>query len=642
MKLTNWLLYSKRYSLLRAVLLTQLLLSLITRLALVILSWQQLSSSASDLLQIFLLGSFFDLVNGLYFLIPVALVLWLTPNRMFNTRWFSYFQYTLYFITSLILLLTAVSEYFFWDEFNTRFNFIAVDYLVYTNEVIGNIKQSYPIEWIIGIILIVSGLLTWSLRHYLNPNTSQTLPPFKLRSILMAGWVMLTTVALIFINGTLHHFSENQYVNELAGNGMYEIFAAFRNNELNYEQFYPHVKNEEAIRLIRSKFTSANTFNNQQLSISHPVQNDAPEHKWNVVLISVESLSAQFLGLFGNDKGITPHLDSLAQHSLVFTNLYATGTRTVRGLEALTLSVPPTPGQSIVRRPNNEHLFTLGSVFRSKGYQCKYIYGGYGYFDNMNYFFSKNGYEVVDRTAIPEEDIDYENIWGVADEDLFDLSLREIDRTTSNNQHIFAHIMTTSNHRPFTYPEGRIDIPSHTNREGAVKYTDYAIGKFLHDASKKSWFTNTLFIIVADHCASSAGKVDLPVKKYKIPMFVFAPGKVAAQVNTHLMSQVDVAPTILGILNFSYESKFYGYDIFEIKSSEERAFISTYQTLGYLKQDSLVVLKPKQKPELRILNQEGEPIATLKQSVEDLKITKEAISWYQSSSFAFKTGLMKE
>src|SRR4029077_14863388 len=181
--------------------------------------------------------------------------------------------------------------------------------------------------------------------------------------------------------------------------------------------------------------------------------NAGPEKKLNVVLISVESFSADFMQMFGNTENITPYLDSLAQHSLVFTNLYATGTRTVRGLEALSLCVPPTPGQSIVRRPNNENLFSLGRVFAEKGYETKYIYGGYGYFDNMNYFFANNGYEVADRSRLSDNEIDYENIWGVADENLFTLATREIENTLAKGKPAFAHIMTTSNHRPYTYPE---------------------------------------------------------------------------------------------------------------------------------------------------------------------------------------------
>jgi len=165
------------------------------------------------------------------------------------------------------------------------------------------------------------------------------------------------------------------------------------------------------------------------------------------------------MGAFGNAKGLTPQLDRLAREGLLFTQLYATGTRTVRGLEALALSLPPTPGHSVVKRPNNDHLFTVGEVFAEKGYEPLYLYGGYGYFDNMEHFFGGNGYTVIDRTALDKADIHYENIWGVADEDLFTLTLRELDKRHTAGTKFFAHVMTTSNHRPYTYPAGRIDIP---------------------------------------------------------------------------------------------------------------------------------------------------------------------------------------
>jgi phosphoglycerol transferase MdoB-like AlkP superfamily enzyme len=358
----------------------------------------------------------------------------------------------------------------------------------------------------------------------------------------------------------------------------------------------------------------------------------------NVVLISVESLSADFLGTFGNTQHITPNLDSLAGHSLLFTNLYATGTRTVRGLEALSICTPPTPGQSIVRRPRNEGLFSLGRVFNQKGYESKFIYGGYGYFDNMGYFFANNSYEVKDRTEIKKKDIDYENIWGVADENLFTLATREIEKTIKSGKPVFAHIMTTSNHRPFTYPEGRIDIPSHTNREGAVKYTDYAIGQFIKGAKSKPWFKNTLFVIVADHCASSAGKADLPVNKYKIPLLIFSPSIIKPAKMERLMSQIDLGPTILGLLNFSYQSKFFGYDIFKLEPGRERAFVSTYQSLGYIRKDTLIILRPQSISE-SFIPDFADGSAKLIQS--NSQLTQEAITWYQTASYQFKNKLMK-
>ena len=279
----------------------------------------------------------------------------------------------------------------------------------------------------------------------------------------------------------LHNFSENQYVNDLAGNGDYELFAAYRNNSLSYNQFYPHIDDSIA-RSTLKKFIHGNDDFNHLTATRRETNDSFALRRLNVILISVESLSADFMTHFGNNAHITPFLDSLAEKSVLFTNLLATGTRTVRGLEALTLSVPPTPGQSIVRRPHNENLFSLASVLNKNDYESKFIYGGYAYFDNMNYFFSHNGYSVIDRTLLDEDEIDYENIWGVADENLFALAIREIDRTIASGKLSFAHIMTTSNHRPYTYPPGRIDIPSHTSRNGAVKYSDYAM---LHSSKRQ-------------------------------------------------------------------------------------------------------------------------------------------------------------
>jgi phosphoglycerol transferase MdoB-like AlkP superfamily enzyme len=538
-------------------------------------------------------------------------------------------------------LFTAVSEYFFWSEFNTRFNFIAVDYLIYTTEVIGNIQQSYPINYILTGIIILAILIYFIVRTKIihkeaTPlRLSQRSPVF----ILSLGIPLLS---YFFIDTRLHHFSDNTFSNELAGNGMYELFAAYKNNSLDYDQFYPHIADSIALKRIQQKFPENYIrTGNSHASIQHEVKSNYPEKKMNVVLISVESLSAEFMALFGNDKNITPFLDSMAHHSMVFTNLYATGTRTVRGLEALSLSVPPTPGQSIVRRPENEHLFTLASVFNEKGYDCKYIYGGYGYFDNMNYFFENNGYQVIDRNALAQDEIDYENIWGVADENLFSLSIKEIDESVTKGKTVFTHIMTTSNHRPFTYPEGRINIPSHTGREGAVKYTDFSIAQFIKKASKKTWYKNTVFIVTADHCASTAGKTELPLKKYQIPLLIFSPSNISPQIQNRLMSQIDIAPTLLGLLNFSYSSKFFGYDINNTKAGDERAFISTYQSLGFIEHDSMVLLSPRKSPEVMIVNKQREQIAVLVDP-EKSQVVKDAISWYQTASYSFKNGLMKQ
>ncbi|MDR1289151.1 MAG: LTA synthase family protein [Holosporales bacterium] len=305
----------------------------------------------------------------------------------------------------------------------------------------------------------------------------------------------------------------------------------------------------------------------------------------------VESLSAEFLRSFGNQENLTPNIDELCERSMLFTNIMATGTRTVYGLSAVNLSIPPIPGNSIIRRKNNENLSTMGSILRDHGYACKFIYGGFGYFDNMNYFFENNGYDIIDRFKIDEKYITFSNAWGICDEDLFEVVLREADETADTAiKPFFLMIMTTSNHRPYTYPDGRIDIPSKTGRAGGVKYTDYAIGKFIEKARGRKWFDDTLFIITADHTAGSAGKITLDPTKFHIPLLIYSPRHVEPKKIQTLASQIDIGPTILAMLNMSYCSQFFGHDI--LSTNIEMAFISNYQQIGYVTQSDLIIFRP--------------------------------------------------
>ncbi len=574
-----------------------------------------------------------DLYKGFIAFIVLRFLIYLfllNKKEAFRVKWRNGVIKLFIFITIFSLLFNAVSEWFFWNEFSARYNFIAVDYLIYTHEVLGNIKESYPIFWIILLLLVLSLLIFYPLQKKLNSPNSKTafLPSFITGILLMSAGIIFTYL----LSADLKNFSKNNYANELAGNGIYEFVQAFKNNELNFTTYYKTIPDKEAFEIVRNQLSGPNIqFTKDSLSIERSISYAAPELKKNIVLISVESLSASFLNHFGNKEGITPYLDSLADEGMLFTNLYASGTRTVRGLEALALCIPPTPGQSLVKRPGNENLFSFGSVLKEKGYSCKYIYGGYGYFDNMNYFFSNNSYKVVDRSALKPEEIHYANIWGVADEDLFTLALKNMDEDAATGAPFFTHVMTVSNHRPYSYPENRIDIdPAKKSREGAVKYTDYAIGNFIKNAAGKPWFKNTVFVIVADHCASSAGGTALPVTGYQIPLIIYSPGFIPKENVTALTAQIDIGPTLLGLLHVNYVSKFFGIDVLNTAPEKQRAFISTYQGLGFIKNDNLLVQSPIKKVAAYKPNFiTGENVII---PVTD-SLEKEAIAWYQVAAW---------
>jgi hypothetical protein len=373
-------------------------ISMLTRLVLLVATGNGVPASASNWLYVFGVGLGYDLLAFAYFSVPLVLLLWLLPRRWLARRWGSTLVATLCLVLLSILLFVAVSEWTFWEEFQARFNFIAVDYLVYTTEVIGNIRESYPIGLILSSLALVTGGVFIATRRWrLVRNDSAG---FGARSLVVAGWLAAGVLGTWLVSGDMKDRTANTYVNELAGNGIYQFFAAYRSASLDYARYYRTVPADEARAIVRAQLATPDATFLATDGIARHIHNAAPERRLNVVLISVESLSAEYSGVYGRKDSLTPNLDALAKDSLLFTDLWATGTRTVRGLEALALSVPPTPGESIVKRAHNEGLFSLGQVFRDRGYDAQFLYGGYGAFDDMNRFFAGNGYDVHDRTEI--------------------------------------------------------------------------------------------------------------------------------------------------------------------------------------------------------------------------------------------------
>ncbi len=641
--LAGWL--ARRHGALVLFFALYLAIAFVTRWALLAASVREVNWNAS-LLAAFAWGVVYDLGAAAWAGLPLAGLLTVLPARFFERRWARGLALAGGFVVLYALLFGAVAEWFFWDEFGVRFNFIAVDYLVYTTEVIGNIRESYNLPVILVSLAVVSGLGVWALqRSGLGSQLLQTAPePARQRYARGAAWVAVMLALGVGLREEQLPAFRNNYHRELAKDGLWSLFAAFQNNVLDYDQFYRTMPVTEAFARLHHEVTEdgstlvgAEAFDTLRLVTADSSR--AEQHP-NVIQITVESLSAEFLGVFNRASQLTPNLTEIAAKSLVFDNFYATGTRTDRGMEALTLSLPPTPGRSMVKRPRNENMFTLGSVFRAKGYDTAFLYGGFGYFDNMNYFFGNNGYRVIDRNSVSDDDISFANVWGACDEDLYRWTLREADRSAATGAPFHYFVMTTSNHRPFTFPEGKIDLPSKiSGRAGAVKYSDYAIGQFLREAATKPWFKNTVFVIVADHCASSAGKAELPVQNYHIPLMIYAPGGQIAPGRVHtLMSQVDYAPTLLGLLNWSYPSRFFGHDVRRIDEEDAHALVGNYQKLGHLEKGEMAVLRPQRGTATYRYDLKTQ---VLTPAANNDYAVNEAISYYQTASYLYRHGLYR-
>jgi phosphoglycerol transferase MdoB-like AlkP superfamily enzyme len=613
-----------------------MLLMLLIRIMLVAVTPGDAGLTGVLLLKAVGIGFVFDLATVSYALIPLAIYLLIMPLRITTHRYHAWLVRIAFFVFMAALFFDVAAEYLFFDEFGTRFNFIAVDYLIYTQEVVSNIRESYPLPLILSAIAVSALLATVLLRHQLDRAAVSTFSGAYHR----AGALLMLAplLAVSFINIGQTGISTNSFANELAGNGIYNLVAAFRNNELSFSRFYRTDPQEQVLLRLRSLVAENNNrfIDPSGGRFTRRISSDKPEKRLNLVVVVEESLSAEFLGSYGNKDNLTPNLDQLAGQSLRFTNLYATGTRTVRGLEALALSIPPLPGTSIVKRPKNGGFRSWGEVLGGKGYDAKFIYAGYGYFDNMNAFFAGNGFKIVDRADFSKEEISFANAWGVCDEDLFRKVIREAGASHAAGKPFFSMVMTTSNHRPYSYPDGKIDIPSKTGRRGGVKYADYAIGRFIAEASREAWFKDTIFVFVADHCASSAGKTDIPVKKYEIPMLVYAPQHIKPGVADRLMSQIDVAPTVLGLMNQSYDSDFLGRDLFRDSVNPPRAFISTYQKLGYLTEDRLIVLGPRKYAAQYQANRLTGKLVAIKLESE---LLSDMLAYYQGADYIYQKRL---
>ena len=613
-------------------------------------------------------GFAFDLVMAWFLTLPFGLLSALWPKRFSFKVLVGFWCFG-----SCLFVFWKIAEILFWEEFAVRFNFIAVDYLVYTTEVVKNIQESYPLPLILAGVLLLGIAWYWCWRRlgliarWHEGFQAETSPRwvevvallFPLALILVTALFLgrhdlrvkeapSNTVGECVTTGLRHMVNPqpswaNSYDTELAKNGEYSFLAAFWANQLEWNRFYPTRSHPVADlrQLLGNQGIKFATDDPRDITrtVSRSVK-DQPR-RLNVIQITVESLSAEFLGCYGQApyvaQKLTPNLDRLAKESIWFRHCYASGTRTVRGMEALTLGIPPIPGQSVLRRAGCENLCTLGSILKAQGYDTAFIYGGDGFFDNMNYFFSTNGYRIVDQPAAEKkgEITTFGNAWGACDEDSFNWCLHEADRAFAAHQPFHHFVMTTSNHRPYTWPPGRIDVKL-INREGGVAYTDYAIGNFLKLAASKPWFNDTIFVIVADHCASVAGKRELEIRKYEIPLFIWSPKNLAPRVVDTMMSQVDLTPTLLGLLNFNYTARFVGDDALA-PTFTPRAFISNYQKVAVLQPDGvLTVLKPvRQGVQYRADLQTGE--------LKPLGITnemalEEAIIYYQGTDELFKRG----
>ena len=533
-----------------------------------------------------------DAVQTLYLLAPLATYILLSTDRWYRSR----ANHVLLTIGSVVtvglFLYLAVTEVYFFEEFDARFNLVAYDYLAYPNEVFTDIWQAYPVARVLAVAVVLAIGAGWVLRRRITVSAAvDTTFVARLRPYL--PFVAALALAVAYYSTDALSNSSNRVANEIAQNGYSSFFRAARTSDIEYSPWYESRSTADNLRTLEEQFhDDGGTFTNLDRGMvdrRFPGRSDGLG-RLNVVVVSSESFGAEFSKLYGSTRDLTPEFDSYAQQGLWFSNTYASGTRTVRGLEAISASLPPIPTVSILRRPGNESITTWGEVMQRLGYHTSFLYGGYSYFDDMQGYFTGNGFQVIDRSDI--DHIRFENIWGVSDEDLFDQAIEHFNGEHASGRPFFSIIMTTSNHKPFTFRPG---LESHGikekggGRRAGVRYADYALGYFLREAARQPWFDDTVFVVVADHGARVYGKAEIPLKSYEIPLMIYSPKHIAPRRVDTLMTQIDIAPTVLGLLGMPYEAPFFGEDVLDHPNERRVALFSHNHDIAILQDNRLMV-----------------------------------------------------
>jgi phosphoglycerol transferase MdoB-like AlkP superfamily enzyme len=549
-------------------------ISFLTRIAIAVHPGMADSAGRGDVLRAMAAGALLDLQAALWLAAPLVLVLTFLPRRWLAKRGLRTGLALSLAAAFGLALFVAAAEFFFFQEFDGRFNFVAVDYLLFPTEVVGNIWQSYHTGLVLGGIALVSAIAFAAFRKLLRPGGPRR--DRGIRLAVPAGYAAALALVTFALPGDFSRVSSDRVANELAGNGYRSFWLALRGQDAPYEGLYrtnsADVVFRRLHRLLAEPATDVTSFASGT-TLRH-IRSLREPRRSNVVLVLEESLGTEFVGAFHPERreSRTPELDALIPQGTLLTRAYSTGNRTIRALEATTASLPPLPGISIVRRERSRGLFTLPELLRARGYRTLFVYGGRAVFDGMGRYMKANGVErVVELADFPKKT--FRTAWGVCDEAIFDRALAEMDAIHATGAPFYTIILTVSNHRPYLYPTGRIAAdPAEQWRGNAVRYADFALGRFIAEAHRHAFFDDTVFVLMGDHGPRVYGSAEIPMPSYEIPILFYAPKIVApgARVAT-IASAMDVPPTVLGLLGVDYDSKFFGRDVLNLPPAEGRA-----------------------------------------------------------------------
>ncbi len=557
------------------------------------------------LLAVMLNGLRMDVLVLSIVLLPVVIVLLILGNEGRTGRWVrnAVSLYMVFFLWFFVFQEAATPA--FIEEYDTRPNRLLLEYLVHPREVFSMLWTGYRMELAGCLALTIA--VVWFGWKWIHKNLHR--PTHLGLTHRLALFLVLIPTLFLGARSSLQHrganpstvaFSSDHLVNVLGLSSGYSVlYAAYSlRSESDAARNYGYLVHDAIVDEVRADMLTVapqDFIESATPTLHHQVVPPRAEGPLNLVVILEESMGARFVGDLGG-ADLTPSLDALAKESWTFEQMYATGTRSVRGIEAIVSGFQPTPSRSVVKLGNSQHgFFTIADLLKRQGYKTQFIYGGESHFDNMKGFFTGNGFQdIVDQ----DDYVDpvFHGSWGVSDQDILRRAHEEFE--AMGDEPFFSLVFSVSNHSPFEFPEGLVDFPEgpHDTRENGIRYADGALGMFFDLARDSSYWDRTVFVVIADHDSRVYGADLVPIEHYHIPCLILGPG-IEPHRDARIASQLDVGPTVLSLMGVSSIHPMIGRDMTQLPADAEgRAIMQYGDNQAFLQGDQVVVLQPHKEP----------------------------------------------
>ncbi|MFC2100254.1 LTA synthase family protein [Bacteroidota bacterium] len=553
------------------------------------------------------MGLRFDIVITGYVLSIPFLFLGIVSFFPIKIRWLTKVIFIYLSVVYVIVILILCADIPYFLQFYSRLTTASLLWLDDSKYMLGMIfsEPSFYIYFIVFVIIIV--LFTWLLfrerKKFHNELSKKSFVankwniPIKILSFLIVG-----TLLMVGIRGRLNkkspirvgtaYFCNNQMLNKLALNPVF-CFGYSLKSEMKEQNKIDLMNEEQAVQLAASFLSLPENDTVSSFVIAEwNKKNGSGIINNNVVIIIMESMGSYKLGKYDGPKNLTPNLNRIISNSLYFDNIYTAGIHTFTGIYSTLFSFPTLFTQQPLKERMDVPHNGIAKVLKNQGYATLFFTTHDSQFDNVGGFLKANGYDHI------YSDLDYPNEWilstnGVPDHKMFEYAIPVLNKISEKGQRFFTAFMTTSDHAPLIIPENIEFEPFSDNiDQQIIEYADWSIGYFIKLASKQEWFNNTTFVLIADHGLTVGYTYDLPLSYFHTPLIVYTPSSPQICDTLHnLGGQIDVAPTILGLLNVPYENNTMGINLF--KNKRPFMYFCSDDKIGCLDNEYYLIIRPE-------------------------------------------------